>query len=94
MRLKPSLLATSFILGLAAPLAGMADQSLTTPNVIIYGTGNKTNGDKIYTIDVGAGAIALAGLLREKERQHGRRVGVILSGGNVDRELYQTILAR
>jgi threonine dehydratase len=48
----------------------------------------------MHQLAEGAGAIALAGLLREKERQHGRRVGVILSGGNVDRELYQTILAR
>lgn len=48
----------------------------------------------MHQLAEGAGAIALAGLLREKERQHGRRVGMILSGGNVDRELYQKILAR
>lgn len=40
----------------------------------------------------GAGAIALAGLLREKEKQQGRCVGVILSGGNVDQDLYREIL--
>lgn len=42
-----------------------------------------------------AGAIALAGLLRpeECERSRGRRVGVILSGGNCDAALLQGILA-
>ncbi|HEX7967876.1 MAG TPA: threonine dehydratase [Stellaceae bacterium] len=41
----------------------------------------------------GAGAAALAGLLQEKERMAGRRVAVILSGGNIDRELFAAVLA-
>lgn len=37
-----------------------------------------------HNLAEGAGAAALAGLLHERERQQGRRVGVILSGGNID----------
>jgi threonine dehydratase len=40
-----------------------------------------------------AGAIALAGLLTERDRVAGRRVGVILSGGNCDAGLLAEVLA-
>src|SRR5713101_5379689 len=36
----------------------------------------------------GAGAAALAGLLKEGAKMQGRRVAVILSGGNVDRDVF------
>ena len=36
---------------------------------------------------------ALAALLQERERMQGRRVGLILSGGNIDRPLYLRVLA-
>ena len=41
----------------------------------------------------GAGAVALAGLLQEKSRMKGRRVAVVLSGGNIDAALYSRVLA-
>jgi len=41
----------------------------------------------------GAGAAALAALLQERERMQGRRVAVILSGGNVDTEMFGQTLA-
>lgn len=40
----------------------------------------------------GAGAASLAALLQEKERQRGRRVALIVSGGNIDRALYAAVL--
>jgi threonine dehydratase len=40
----------------------------------------------------GAGAAALAALLKEKEAMRGRNVAVVLSGGNVDSGLFATIL--
>ena len=40
----------------------------------------------------GAGAASLAALLKELSRWQGRKVGVILSGGNVDRAVYQAVL--
>lgn len=41
----------------------------------------------------GAGAAGLAALLQERERQAGKRVAVVLSGANVDRERYARVLA-
>lgn len=37
-----------------------------------------------HNLAEGAGAAALAALMREKDRAAGRRVGVVLSGGNID----------
>jgi threonine dehydratase len=41
----------------------------------------------------GAGAAALAGLLQERARMAGKRVGVILTGSNIDRAVFSRILA-
>ena len=41
----------------------------------------------------GAGAAPLAALLRERDDMAGRRVALILSGGNIDRPLYREILS-
>jgi threonine dehydratase len=46
-----------------------------------------------HNLAEGAGAAALAGLLQERDRVRGKVVAVVLSGGNIDRELYQAILA-
>jgi len=46
-----------------------------------------------HNLAEGAGAAATAALLQERERMAGKKVAVILSGGNVDMDLYQTILA-
>lgn len=45
-----------------------------------------------HNVAEGAGAIALAALLRERESMKGKRVAVVLSGGNVDREVFVPIL--
>ena len=41
----------------------------------------------------GAGAVALAALLQESTRWAGRRVGVVLTGGNVDRHVLARVLS-
>ena len=46
-----------------------------------------------HNVAEGAGAAALAACLRERAALAGRRVGVVLTGGNVDREVYAAILA-
>jgi threonine dehydratase len=46
-----------------------------------------------HTIAEGAGAAALAALLREPTAMRPRRSGVILTGGNVDRTVYARVLA-
>ncbi|HEY7552680.1 MAG TPA: threonine dehydratase [Hyphomicrobiaceae bacterium] len=40
----------------------------------------------------GAGAAALAALLQERERMRGKRVALILSGGNIDTSVLRTVL--
>jgi threonine dehydratase len=40
----------------------------------------------------GGGAAALAALLQEKEKMRGRRVAVVLSGGNVNSSLFASVL--
>ncbi len=47
-----------------------------------------------HNLAEGAGAAALAGALREKENLQGKRIGVVLTGGNVDWETYLEALAR
>lgn len=46
-----------------------------------------------HNVAEGAGAAPLAAALQERERLAGRRVGVILSGGNVDAALFARVLA-
>ncbi|HEY1240675.1 MAG TPA: threonine dehydratase [Bryobacteraceae bacterium] len=46
-----------------------------------------------HNVAEGAGAAALAALLQERESVRGRRVAIILSGGNIDRDLFASILS-
>lgn len=46
-----------------------------------------------HNVAEGAGAVALAALIQERERQRGRRVAVVLTGGNVDLSLFAKVLA-
>ncbi len=41
----------------------------------------------------GAGAAPLAGLMRERDQMQGKKVGLILCGGNADAPLFQRVLA-
>lgn len=45
-----------------------------------------------HNLAEGAGAAALAGALAEVEEIRGQRVGIILTGGNVDRALFTAVL--
>jgi threonine dehydratase len=47
----------------------------------------------MHQVAEGAGAAGLAACLREREIVTGRSVGLVLTGGNIDRALYQRILA-
>ncbi len=46
-----------------------------------------------HNVAEGAGAAALAALLQQRERWAGRRVGLVLSGGNVDSAVFARVLA-
>lgn len=45
-----------------------------------------------HNLAEGAGAAALAGALKEKNQIAGKRIGIVLTGGNVDREVYAAVL--
>jgi len=45
-----------------------------------------------HNVAEGAGAAALAAALKERESLKGKRVGLVLSGGNVDREVFARVL--
>ncbi len=45
-----------------------------------------------HNVAEGAGAVALAALLKERAQMAGKKVGLVLSGGNVDREVYGAAL--
>ena len=42
-----------------------------------------------HNLAEGAGAAALAAALQERSRLRGKRVGLILSGGNIDFDLFR-----
>lgn len=46
-----------------------------------------------HNLAEGAGAAPLAALLQEKDRQRDKRIGLILTGGNIDRGVYAKIIA-
>lgn len=46
-----------------------------------------------HNLAEGAGAAAFAALMQERGKMAGKRVGVVLSGGNVDREVFAKVLA-
>jgi threonine dehydratase len=46
-----------------------------------------------HNVAEGAGAASLAAAMQQRERWRGRRVGVTLCGGNVDRDVFARVLA-
>ncbi len=46
-----------------------------------------------HNVAEGAGAAALAALMKERKKMSNKRVGVILSGGNIDLELFQQVIS-
>ncbi len=86
---------------------GMAVRVPVADALAIYGRGAErvvavseeeiAEGMRVYFTDIhniaeGAGAAPLAALMQERDRMKDRKVGVILSGGNVDMNWYRTVL--
>ena len=46
-----------------------------------------------HNVAEGAGAASFAALMQDRERMRGKRVGVVLCGGNVDAEVFSQVLA-
>src|SRR5882757_8758404 len=53
------------------------------------GAAIRAYGTDTHNLAEGAGAAALAAALQEKKRIRGKRIGLILSGGNIDLDLFQ-----
>jgi len=68
----------------AARIVAVSDEEVAEAMRIYY--------RNIHTIAEGAGAASLAALLQERDKMSGKRVGVILSGGNIDTDKYITTL--
>jgi len=47
-----------------------------------------------HNVSEGAGAAALAAALQERSRNVGRKIAVVISGGNIDKELFASVLAK
>jgi threonine dehydratase len=47
-----------------------------------------------HNVAEGAGAASLAALLKEKDKLAGKRAAVVVSGGNVDRDVYVRVLGK
>ncbi len=45
-----------------------------------------------HNLAEGAGAAALAALAQERDKMQGKRVGVILTGGNIDMDMFRTVM--
>jgi threonine dehydratase len=66
--------------------------------ILQLGEDDIAEGVRVYFQDThnvaeGGGAAPLAGLMQERARMTGKKVAVVLSGGNIDTSIYQRILA-
>ncbi|MGH9559950.1 MAG: threonine dehydratase [Terracidiphilus sp.] len=82
---KPSPGAMKIIWNHAARIVEVPDAEIAQAMVIYY--------QDTHNLAEGAGAIALAAALHEKDPNYGKKVGVILTGGNIDRDLFLTVLS-
>ncbi len=81
---KPSPGAMEIIWAHVARIVEVSDAEIAQAMVIYY--------QDTHNLAEGAGAITLAAALQEKSKLHGKKVGIPLTGGNVDRELFLTVL--
>ena len=82
----PSPDALAVMLGQVARIVAVDDEDVLAAMAVYY--------SDTHNIAEGAGAAALAALLRERDLNRDRRVGLVLTGGNVDRALYARALQR
>lgn len=68
----------------AARIVAVSDAQISEAMRIYY--------SDTHNLAEGAGAAALAALIQEREMMLGRKVGVILSGGNVDMSVYARVI--
>lgn len=81
---KPSPGAMEIIWEHASRIVEVSDAEIAQAMTIYY--------QDTHNLAEGAGALSLAAALREKAQNQGKKVGVILTGGNVDRDLFVSVL--
>ncbi|WP_248798428.1 threonine dehydratase [Pseudomonas sp. MWU13-2105] len=69
----------------AARIVAVSDEQVSEAMRVYY--------SDTHNLAEGAGAAALAALMQEREAMAGKRVAVILTGGNVDRPVYAKVIA-
>jgi threonine dehydratase len=67
-----------------ARVAAVSDEEVAEAMRILF--------DDTHNVAEGAGAAALAAVLREGQESRGKRLAVVLSGGNVDRDVFARVL--
>lgn len=82
---KPNALAMEAIWENVARIVQVSDDEIEAAMCAIY--------EDTHNLAEGAAAAALAGAFQERNRIAGTRIGLILSGGNVDRQVYAAVLA-
>jgi threonine dehydratase len=80
----PDSLAVDTILKGAERVVTVSDEAIRAAMRALY--------TDTHNLAEGAGAAALAALLQEKQRMAGKRVAVVLSGANVDRDVFAEVL--
>jgi threonine dehydratase len=80
----PSLQALEIIWNHVARIVEVSDEEIAEAMGVYY--------QDTHNLVEGAGAASLAAALKEKDTLSGKRAGIVLSGGNVDRETYVAAL--
>ncbi|WP_434676421.1 threonine dehydratase [Pseudomonas sp. D3-10] len=68
----------------AARIVAVSDQEIAEAMRVYY--------TDTHNLAEGAGAATLAALIQERGKMEGKKVGVILSGGNIDRSVYARVI--
>jgi threonine dehydratase len=82
---KPNPLAMEVIWENVARIIQVSDAAIAEAMRVLY--------QDTHNLAEGAGAAALAGALAERKQLQGKRIGIVLTGGNVDGDMYQSVLA-
>jgi threonine dehydratase len=82
---KPNAQAMEFIWKNVARIVEVTDAEIAAAMRAVY--------EDTHNLVEGAGAAGVAAALAEKQLNHGRRIGIVLTGGNVDMDLYAQVLA-
>ena len=82
---QPQEEALAVILNGAARIVQLSEDEIAEAIRVLFHT--------THQVSEGAGAASLAALIQERDRMSGRKVGIVVTGGNIDAAVYRSILA-